>query len=235
MSISVEWEAALSDAGIPADRCRLYLCDGTGGGESSLVGAVWHRPGASLVVDPAFPNAGQLSDANDPAHINLHRIVLWRDHELPVLGGLMRHELEHARQWDVLGTRYFDLIDLVERGVLPHKAGGLDGCAGALINAAPAEQDANAAAAMYLRSRHPEAIPKILLDQDRRQLACSLTGPGPRESLPTRTVAFLAQFPAACAAVAAGHRTGADFPTILEAYWAGAGKLWHTLTEPLAG
>ena len=57
----------------------------------------------------------------------------------------MRHELEHASQWDHHGQPIYGLYDLVLE-VLAHKAAELEGCGGMYVNAIPAEQDANAAA-----------------------------------------------------------------------------------------
>ena len=47
----------------------------------------------------------------------------------------------------------FDLQDFIEDDVLPEIAGGLDGCAGGLINTVPSEMDCNAAASVYIAGR----------------------------------------------------------------------------------
>jgi hypothetical protein len=73
------------------------------------------------------------------------RVAIWRDVDLPVFAGRLRHELEHARQWDRFGRSIFELYDLIRDELLPRKAGDLNGCAGMYVNAIPAEQDANAA------------------------------------------------------------------------------------------
>src|SRR4051794_39709956 len=118
--LETEWTAALDDAAMPRERVRLYVCDGGAAGDGATA-AVWHRPGAELVQDHQFPYSHHLADANAREHRDLHRVVIWRDHEAPMLGAVMRHELEHARQWDARGAPLFDLHDLIEHGVLPHK------------------------------------------------------------------------------------------------------------------
>lgn len=68
---------------------------------------------------------------------------------------LLRHELEHARQFDAVGAGVFDLQDFLENDVLSEVAGGLDGCGGGLINAVPTEIDSNAAASVFISARFP--------------------------------------------------------------------------------
>ena len=46
---------------------------------------------------------------------------------LAALGALMRHELEHARQQESLGTDFFDMDGVIVDQVLRFKAGGLYG------------------------------------------------------------------------------------------------------------
>ena len=59
--------------------------------------------------------------------------------------------------------------------ILRLKARGLPG--GTLLyNLKPVEQDANAASAVYLRERHPDAVEAILRHPDLGQLARSLVG-----------------------------------------------------------
>lgn len=224
--VDAERTAALADAAILAARVRLYLRDGPAAADDSVAG--WHRPGVDIVPGDRSPERRQTSHANAPENRDLHRMVLWHHHDAATLAALMRHELEHARQWDALGRAIFDLQDLVLDGVLGFKAGGLEGCAGALVNATPLEHDCNAAAAVWLGVRHPGAVSDIPAS-DRRQLACSLVGPEPFGTLPRRTIAFLAQFPAQCRAY--GEKFDANFPDLLESYYAGAGDLWRSLAS----
>ena len=61
---------------------------------------------------------------------------------------------------------------------------------GILYGLIPAEMDANAAAAKFLRERRPEAI-NMVLNSDYNALARSNTDPGPLTDLPTKMIAFL--------------------------------------------
>jgi hypothetical protein len=105
-----------------------------------------------------------------------------------VLAGLLRHEIRHAEQYDTLGQVFFDVYDLAEL-VCQWKVGGLPR-GGVLYGLIPAEMDANAAAAKFLRERRPEAIDAVL-NSDHNVLARSNTDPGPLTDLPTKMVAFL--------------------------------------------
>src|SRR4051812_7900900 len=114
--IAEEFEAALSDAGIEKGRARLYLVEKMGDGD---LGAVWHRPGRELAVHKDFPDRSQLQDANATDHRDLHRIVAPANPPNAVtLAALLRHELEHARQYDALGEQFLGLQDFIEDGVL---------------------------------------------------------------------------------------------------------------------
>lgn len=228
--LEAEWNAALQDAGFSPDRTRLYVVDAAQASDD-VTFAVWHLPGRALVRDHEFPQPLDLRDANAPEHIDLHRVVVWRDTTAPILGALLRHELEHARQWDALGPGIFNLYDVIKLGVLPHKAGGLAGCGGFYINSIPAEQDANAAAAMYLESRHPEAT-QAIRDSEQRNLACSILPPEPVATLQARMLAYLALFPSACAAYAAAE--GTDFADLLDNRHSGSGAIWRALTAATA-
>ena len=53
-----------------------------------------------------------------------------------LFAALVRHELEHARQWDARRT-IFDLQGFIEDDVLTEIAGGLDGGNGGPINTVP--------------------------------------------------------------------------------------------------
>ena len=85
----------------------------------------------------------------------------WDDPEQEaVLAGFPRREVRHAEHWDDLGQDFTDLYDLAEL-VCQWKVGGLPR-GGILYGLIPAEMDANAAAAKFLRERRPEAINAVL-------------------------------------------------------------------------
>ena len=224
--LEAEWTCALSDAGMSRDRARLYVVDAAA--SLNLAYAMWYRPGHVVVRDHDFPEPLDIQAANAPEDIDAHRIVVWRDATAPLVGATLRHELEHARQFDSLGAGLFDLYNVIRFGVFPHQAGGLPGCAGAYMPAIPAERDANAAAAMYLLEHHPDAAAEIR-NGERRNLACSILPPEPHHTLPVRMVAFMALHPSACAALAAEE--GEDFPDLLDRAFPGAGAMWDTIVS----
>ncbi|HWE81880.1 MAG TPA: hypothetical protein VG265_09535 [Gaiellaceae bacterium] len=77
-------------------------------------------------------------------HLAAHRFAIWRD--LPgipgtALGPMLRHELAHARRWELSGTRFFEADELLRGAV--RDAGG-EG-----YTSLPSEREANAASAEY--------------------------------------------------------------------------------------
>ncbi len=148
------------------------------------------------------------------------------DTSIAALGGLMRHELEHARQADALGHDFSDMDGSIADQVLWRKAGRLPG-GNVYYTLKPAEQDANAAAAMYLRQRHPGAVEAILVDPNLAQLARSNVGPESLDTLWRRTVCFLYLFRDVCEDWAASQTFA--FADKLEPYSRSAAELWRTL------
>jgi hypothetical protein len=224
--IDEEFTAALADAGIERTATRLYLANEMG---QKHIGAVWFPPGDELYEDEQFPDESQLDDANSAAHRNLHRIVApAKPDDKAMLAALLRHELEHARHYDALGTTITQLQDFIEHGVLPYAAGGLDGCAGGLVNTIPTEVDCNAAASVYIAGRFsPDEVQRIR-DGDRRALACSLLPPDPPETLPARMLAFAFIYRGAVIAYAA--QQGSEVGEVIDGYFGdGAAETWARL------
>jgi hypothetical protein len=223
-----QWGLALSDAGLDAAACRRY--DFGTNEVSDAVGAVWFPPGEVLELTEHFPAAEFLEDANDPAHRSLHRVGVWQDTRTAVVGARMRHELEHAVQWERFGAGLFYLYDLVQ-SLLAVKAAGLDGCAGMYLNAIPCEQDANAAAAMFLRRHHTDTIDALCGDEGSRQLSCSLVGPETIETLPARMIAYIWLYRDICVAVMEEQKHSID--ELLDANFPGAGEYWRRIDAGL--
>jgi hypothetical protein len=189
------------------------------------------RPYVPIPNDtPNFREAKVRAEANRPENLNLHRIVVpAHPADRVVFAALLRHELEHVRQFDVLGGGVFDLQDFLENDVLAEVAGGLDGCGGGLINAVPTEIDCNAAASVYVAQRfHPAEIQQ-LRQGPRRYLVCSLIPPAPHETLPARMVAFAFVYRAAVEA----HAQRRSFPiaSILGAVHSDARAMWAKLDQ----
>jgi hypothetical protein len=220
------WEAALAHAGYEVGAALLYPFEGARASDGS--GAVHFPPGHEIGEADQMDHEGYIRVANEPKNRDLHRIALWTGVDPPVLAGRLRHELEHARQWDRFGQPIFDLYDLLLREVLPAKAGGLDGCLGMYFNAIPAEQDANAAAAIFVHDQQgDDAIAALCRDPDYRNLGCSLLGAQPLDTLPARMVAFAFTHRDCCELVAKSY--DGDFAEVLDNRFEGAGDLWRRL------
>jgi hypothetical protein len=227
--IQEECDAALANAGLAREQVRFFPLAGLNTGHW---GAAWFRPHTDIEEgDRGFPgDSAQRAIANNDENRDLHRITIPTEPpDRATFAALVRHELEHARQWNArLGN--FDLHDFIEHDVLPEVVGGIDGCrAGALINTIPTEIDCNAAASVYIGKRFSAAEVQAIRDTDRRALACSLVPPPPPETLPARMVAFAFVHRSAVEAHAA--RRGFSVPPILGMYSASA--LWARLEQGL--
>jgi hypothetical protein len=181
---------------------------------------------------PGFPgDDAQRDEANSDENRVLHRIAVPAEpSDRATFAALVRHELEHARQWDAM-LGIFDLHDFIEHDILPEIAGGLDGCGGGLINTIPTEMDCNAAASVYIAGRFIEAEVQAIRDGPRRFLACSLLPPPPPETLPARMIAFAYVHRAAVER----HAERRNFPvaSILGAVHGHAPALWARLEQGL--
>jgi hypothetical protein len=187
--------------------------------------AMWFRPHAEICADDV-PEDGQRAEANAEAIRATHRVCLWGDgFSAPVVGALLRHELEHARHWLANPGVVADLHELA-LALLREKAGGLDGCMGFVLNSTPEEEDCNAAAASYLREHHPGAVAEICRGPHRR-LACSLVGPQDAGTLPARMVAWM--FVHRDLSEAHAQRRGFAFRDLVDMCSRGAGEMWDDL------
>jgi hypothetical protein len=199
-----EWQAALEDAELPEDRVRLIVVERPRPEDARL--ACWHEPDLPR-GETDLLQGDDFEVAKSEEYRSRHLVVVWRDFDtgplgVAVLAGKLRHELEHARQWEARGGDVFDLDRLLER-VLAHKIEFQSTGAGAYYNFKPIEQDANAAASMYLRERYPEQVAPMLLDPEGSALVRSLRPPEGPDTLVGRTVAFLYMFAGAYAEKAA--------------------------------
>jgi hypothetical protein len=171
------------------------------------------------------------AEANTPENLRRHRIILRRPSAATAISigrfaGKLRHELEHARQWQACGPPVAHLSEIADR-VLQRKLKGLAG-GNVFTNLKPNEQDANAALAVYLRTRWPKAIPELLEDREDAPLARSLTPPGSPETLVKRMIAFLYLFEDLCREEAKSWPFG--FGDFLNEVAPGSRDLWETLS-----
>jgi hypothetical protein len=224
-TLTTEWEAALADANFTADQVRLYPFPGEKSGNENR--AYYFTPGQQIFFDPDFPDdlGAQLQDANE--RINQHRIAVWVDAPTPVLGAKLRHELEHARQWEAHGKPLFNLNDLA-MVALAERVGNLPG-GGMLYNLNPIETDANAASARFAWDRYGEDECRALCEPsaDYGALFRSHLPPPSVETLPKRILNFLQQFPDACERIA--ECDGRPFTELLDEAWEGAGAAWEAM------
>ena len=229
--VDVECAGALADAGLPAKRVRFFRLAEVG---PRYVGAGWFRPHVTIFhADPAFPDDAQRADANRPGNRELHRLtVAAAPDDRATFAALVRHELEHARQYEALGERICDMRDFVLEHVLREVAHDLDGCGG-LVNQIPTEIDCNAAASVYVASRFPAEEVQKLRDGQRRHLACSLIPPAPPETLPARMVAFAFVYRAAVERHA--QRRGETLSSLLSSLDPKAPDVWAQLEAGLSG
>ncbi len=118
---------------------------GTGNQASSWV------PGTRIDGHDELQNFGEhIHLANSPEIRALHRVAIWPDerpHE--VCAALLRHELEHSRQYEVHGRIVRDLF-WKALDMLTKHTGGVDG-SGVLYQLIPMELDADAAASGFTR------------------------------------------------------------------------------------
>lgn len=225
-SLHQEWEHALAHAGFAAEDFCVFEVEGERPENGRL--AIWWRPWVDIEDNELL--RGEQKDAAEADPCNRrHRVAIWSvDPDDPlaaaIVGAKLRHELHHARQWLESGSAVFDLDPLVDE-ILSRKAGGLNG-SGVFYNLKPIEQDANAAAAMFLREYHADLLDAALADSEAAPLARSLTGPAPSPSLVARTVAFMFLFVDICDASEAEIGPWGDY---LELHVPGAGEIWSNL------
>jgi hypothetical protein len=225
--VQEEWDAALEDAGFTSAECAMFLSDVP---SKSGRGAQWFEPGMTIEADDDLVSEELAADANAPQHVDWHRVVVRRPLmsdpvSIAAFSGKLRHELEHARQWNACGLPVFQLSHVAD-WVLAPKLRGLAG-GNSFTNLKPIEQDANAASAMFLRARWPDAVTPLLNDPNDGPLVRSLTPPGSTATLVTRMVAFLYLYEDLCAALEATWAIG--FAENLDDIDPSAGALWRTL------
>jgi len=112
----------------------------------------------------------QLAEAHSDELCSRHRIVIYPEYDFagkegkisnetitPLFGAMLRHELQHGIQQETNGNEVLFLDGAIDDEILATKVKKLAGGA-ALRNTKPLEQDANDAAAAYLRDHHPDVV-----------------------------------------------------------------------------
>jgi hypothetical protein len=226
----------VAHAGLRRDQFAVWLCPpppAVPGGR-----AAWFRPDYTIPAEPNELLQGrQRDEANAVQGPELHRVAVLddfdrsREIEVAILAGLLRHEVEHARQWIVAGEALYYLDENETQQLVEWKAGPYPANR-PLYRCKPREQDANAAASMFLRSRFPEAlIAEIGADPSYEVLVLALEGPEDPRSLLVRTVCF--QFLFHDLAESADVSPAANWADHLEDVAPGAGAIWRSLYAPI--
>jgi hypothetical protein len=231
--IVAQWHAAMADAGLDDADVHLVVC--AGAAVSGPPKGVSYNRGDELTgaldADGIVVTAEKIAEANAPENLSRYRVAVLEDidpddpSEVAFLAAVMRHELEHCKQWEA-GSKAHKLYGLVDQ-VIQLVCGDDQARAGELINTQPIEGDANAASSAYLRRRYPEAIPALAARED-HFLADWIDPPGRPEQLVERTVAFLHEFADICNDPE-GLPVDTTFADILDRRLAGSGDIWRQL------
>ncbi len=148
--LRTELEAACANAGVAPGSVVAYLVSAVRP-EGTTPLAYLHPQGR------VWPDTVAVFRAVGAQRVGLHegsahRLALWGEQPgIPdcALGPMLRHELEHARRWELSGTSFFDADDLL-RGAM--RAAGGHG-----YSTLPSELEANHASAAYARRTLTEA------------------------------------------------------------------------------
>lgn len=225
-AIEAEWTAALRDAELDASQARIHMFEGEA--SPSGVGALWGAPGENLRRKD-FPFEG-----NNAAFIRLnneerelHRVAVWGGQRPILVAAKMRHELEHARQYEAHGQELFHLHGLMN-AILDLKVGGLPG-GGVVYGSIPMEVDGNAAAARFVHGRYATEAEALLREHHPDSgLLRSLCGPGPLETLPARMICFAYQY-ADIGEDWTQARGWGKYAAVIDNMWPGAHSVWDAL------
>jgi hypothetical protein len=225
------WELACEDAEIATPvEARLYYLPGE---MDSFQGAFHLHPGSFAVYEGRFPfSRSQLEDANRVDHRDLHRIAIRDTPDELTAVALLRHELEHARQFRHAPPVYAfvqvaqDALSLAFEDIEPATLVG----SAMLYNVLPHETDANRAAAVCAQKLFGSDISVSRGRGPYGQLFRDAESPS-LSTLAMRLVAFCALFPQHAERAAA--RQGGIVSTIGLMAQPGLSQWWMTTRPPL--
>jgi hypothetical protein len=161
VSDAARWRLALEDSGLDEEEARLYFFDDSP--RLSPASADTLAPGQT--IHAGWPPISELDrqSANDAR--DAFRIAVDREGREPILvWALVRHELEHCRQYKRYGTAISALGHAIDETLerLHPKLPGLY----MLYNVMPSEQDANSSASAFSRRVFGTDPCDRLLDSD---------------------------------------------------------------------
>lgn len=156
--------------------------------------AAFHAPGEQASPQELQPLTGEcrrsMSDNEDR-----YRVVCWLGLPDPVVRAVLRHELEHARQWKWGGGLATFQLALAERDTMDFVGYANLPANGQTYNLVPIELDANGAASRFVRrSEGAEAADEYALSVD-PGLFRLRPPPEPLETLPLRVLCHGAVWP----------------------------------------
>jgi hypothetical protein len=234
-SVKQQFEAALAHSELPSEKVKLWVA--AAAPQPSDPWAVWYHPGFQIREGPPeLLTSNQRAEANSAPLRDLHRLTVRTDLDLTgptaraVLGGLIRHELEHAIQWEVWGLSLFEL-DQVTDELTDWKAGPPPGSL-PLYRRKPREEDANAAAADFIRQAHPNAAAALAGNDLFAELTRSNHPPPDPGTLLVRTVCFQFLYWDLASGMELEQGTS-DWADHIDSIAPGAGEIWRALEQAL--
>ncbi|HEX6664279.1 MAG TPA: hypothetical protein VF025_11440 [Gaiellaceae bacterium] len=189
------WNEAIADSGL--DPAKLHRFDAV---RAVMEGAAaqWWPPEVSVHEEPLLELSDEDAPAADKAPLLEKHRVATAPIEIPepgvaeaALAAKLRHELEHAHQWEIAGPEPFMLKNLALK-VCSRKTGGT--IYGTFVNQMPIEDDANAAASLFVRKIRSESIGGLRQHGAYEPLTRAVIGPPSPETLVVRMVGFLFQY-----------------------------------------
>ena len=153
-------EAAAQDAELDHDKILVLGCKGQKSSDGYL-GMTYPRAVKFRAGESDMDLDSRLDVLNAPGQISGVRVAVCVGYPEEIVAGLIRHEFEHARQFDAItGQPANALHDRAIQVLEP--ARGLPN-AGQLYGQIPMQRDANAASALFLRTRYrPDRIDQLM-------------------------------------------------------------------------
>ncbi|HEY3920806.1 MAG TPA: hypothetical protein VGL76_01715 [Gaiellaceae bacterium] len=175
-----ELERAGADAALEPDSFAVWIVDASRPPRATPI--AYLQPAGRVTADTVLVFRAVGAERVEPFRERAHRLALWR--ELPglpeaALGPMLRHELEHARRFELSGPAFYECDERLRAQF------GADSYA-----ALPTEREANAAAAAYAR----RALTAAALEELQRvpELAGMLAAEPPADVVAT-TLALLGE------------------------------------------
>ena len=187
------WREAVADSGL--DEAQLHRFEAVRAVMAGA-GAQWWAPGTSVHEPPVRLELSEedAAAADSAPLFEQHRVATVPIDGLEpavveaAIAAKLRHELEHARQWEMAGPEPFMLMHLAWE-VQRRKTGGT--IHGSFLNQMPIEDDANAAASFFVRKVRADVVDDLARHDAYAPLVRAIVGPARPETLVVRMIGFL--------------------------------------------